>query len=127
MGKEACIELCRGCPLRERLPDGKTDPDKVRYLENVGQKVVPYVNASIESDGSVSLEAHSNPGRKIVEIAILSEGVETGPAFWVNEHTWENGRVQESFGACPKPGVTKKGFLGLRKNTYCYALSTINR
>jgi len=121
MSEQRPVNLCEDCPLRELLPDGDEAPDKERYLSDVGERTVP--RSWIEADGSAAhFEIDNVSGPKEVEVAVLSDGVTTGPAFYVSKGIWRRGTVENSFEQCEEPNVIKSGFLKRRKQPVCGAL-----
>ncbi len=124
MSEQRPVELCADCPLRTLLPDGAAEePDKARHISVVGERAIP--QTWIGNDGSGHVEVDNAGGATEIEIAVLSEGIETGPAFWIKGGKWRLADVEASFQACSEPDVIKTGFLKLRKQQACGALTSI--
>lgn len=124
MEKTSCVELCSDCPLRTMFPEAAVSPESQAHLKKVGEEAVPQVEyAHDRSSASISIDYATGP--KKAEIAILPEGSETGPAFWVREETWRRGAVHRAFEDCSQPGEERYGFLKLRKQIVCEALRSI--
>lgn len=123
MSEQRPVELCVDCPLRSLLPDGVEDPDKERFISVVGER--PVARTWIGADGSGHLEIDNVSGSKEVEIAILSEGVTTGPAFWLSGGKWQLAKVEAAINNCDEPDIIKTGFLKLRKQPVCRALNSL--
>lgn len=120
-----CVELCPDCPLRDMLPDGAEFPDKPRHLEQVGERTLPATYSYSGSDGSMGVGIEYGAGPRQTEVAILSEGVKTGPAFWAREGTWSSGAVQRAFEDCDEPTQIRYGFLKLSKQAVCEAMRSL--
>jgi hypothetical protein len=106
------------------FPDGAISADQPQYLKKVGQRTVPQVEYS--SDGSfASLSIEHEKGPHEVEIAVLQEGNDNGPAFWARKEAWDSGAAQQAFEDCDQPGQVRVGFLKLRKQAVCEALRSL--
>ena len=123
MKSKECVELCDNCPLRTMFPSVPLPIEKDLYLTKVGEAAIP--QTWIDNAGSGHIEIDNVHGPKQVEIAILPEGSESGPAFYFRESTWSNGAVEKAFENCTEPKQIRSGFLKLSKSAVCSALSEL--
>ncbi|MGC1177418.1 MAG: hypothetical protein WA843_05090 [Candidatus Saccharimonadales bacterium] len=115
MNKIPCPELCPDCPLLEYAPN------EPRHLKVVGERTIPEVT----TDGhSVTIGWEYKTGPKEKEVAIMSEGAKSGPAFWVKERIGLP-IVRQAFESCKQPTVLKSGFLKRNKQVVCGGLSNL--
>lgn len=118
MNKILCPELCPTCPLRNMVPD------EPRYLEEVGERAIPKTGWTPDGRSMVSLDFEHGRvvGPRLAEVALMSEGADSGPAFWVKGEVWESGGVQRAFEDCHKPTHIRAGILKLGKEAVCAAV-----
>lgn len=117
MTKIPCPELCADCPLKIWA---LTEP---RYLEEVGERALGKIDTTPEGHNTVSFDFEYGRvvGPRLAEVALLSEGADSGPAFWVKGEVWESGAVQKAFEECHQPTNVRTGFLKLGKKAVCAA------
>lgn len=119
----ACIELCPDCPLRDFLPE----TDQPLNLVKVGEQARDRAETHISGDGKLaSFSYERGAGPRQEEIAILPEGSQTGPAFWLKPGTFMSGVVQQAFENCESADKRRHGFLLRRKTITCHALNELN-
>lgn len=125
MKSRECVELCENCPLRTMFPTAPLPVEKDLHLKKVGESAIPHTWID-RSDGSAHFEIDNLHGPKQVEVVILPEGTEIGPAFYFREAAWNSGAVEEAFENCTEPEQKRSGFLKLSKTAVCGALSELD-